>query len=155
MWDEAGEGEAKLAHTVQFARSLRRIGLDLPAVPPWEDWRPYAGHNLYFLLGCNRRHLFKALGSLAMPELFDVDRDAAVIRGLERHGFVAEEDFEFFHNHVEGDAEHGPEWLDGVVLPIVDADPEAGMELITGGALRMSAMRRYNEYLAEKIGLAD
>lgn len=155
MWDEAGEGDGKFAHTLQFTRSLRRIGLDLPAVPPWEDWRPYAGHNLYFLLGCNRRHLFKALGSLAMPELFDVDRDTAVIHGLERHGFVAEEDFEFFHNHVEGDAEHGPEWLDGVVLPIVDAEPEAGMELITGGALRMLAMRRYNEYLAEKIGLAD
>jgi Iron-containing redox enzyme len=154
MWDEAGEGDAMLAHTLQFTRSLRRMGLELPAVPPWEDWRPYAGHNLYFLLGCNRRHHFKALGSLAMPELFDVDRDAAVIRGLERHGYDAEKDFEFFHNHVEGDAEHGPEWLDGVVLPIVECEPDAGMELITGGALRMLAMRRYNEYLAGLIGLA-
>lgn len=155
MWDECGEGDPMAAHTLQFTRSLQRLGLELPAVPPWEDWRPYAGHNLYFLLACNRQHYFKALGSLAMPELFDVDRDAAVVRGLERHGFVAAHDFEFFHNHMEGDAEHGPEWLDGVVLPIVTAEPDAGLELITGGALRMLAMRRYNEYLALRIGLAD
>ncbi|MFI9507847.1 iron-containing redox enzyme family protein [Nocardia sp. NPDC052566] len=155
MWDECGEGDGMAAHTLQFTRSLQRLGLELPAVPPWEDWRPYAGHNLYFLLACNRRHYFKALGSLAMPELFDVDRDAAVVRGLERHGFDAPRDFEFFYNHMEGDAEHGPEWLEGVVLPIVAAEPDAGLELITGGALRMLAMRRYNEYLARSIGLTD
>ncbi|MDI3419853.1 iron-containing redox enzyme family protein [Streptomyces luteolus] len=148
LWDECGEGERHRAHTLQFTRSLQTLGLSLPTVPPWEDWRPYAGHNLYFVLACNRRNHFKALGSLAMPELFDVDRDAAVVSGLERHGYGAERDFEFFHNHMEGDAEHGPEWLDGVILPIVEAEPEAGIELITGGALRMLAMRRYNEYLA-------
>ncbi|WP_439678780.1 iron-containing redox enzyme family protein [Embleya sp. MST-111070] len=153
LWDECGAGERHRAHTLQFTRSLQTLGLTLPTVPPWEDWRPYAGHNLYFVLACNRRNHFKALGSLAMPELFDVDRDASVIRGLERHGYGAAEDFEFFHNHVEGDAEHGPEWLDGVVLPIVEAEPEAGIELITGGALRMLAMRRYNEYLATLLGV--
>jgi Iron-containing redox enzyme len=153
MWDECGEGERSQAHTLQFSRSLRRLGLDLPAVPMWEDWRPFAGQNLYFMLGFNRQHYFKALGSLAMPELFDVDRDAAVVRGLERLGFVARTDFEFFSNHMEGDAEHGREWLDGVVSPIVDVEPGAARDLMAGGALRMLAMRRYNEYLASGIGL--
>lgn len=155
LWDECGEGEKHRAHTLQFTRTLRTLGLSLPTVPPWEDWRPYAGHNLYFLLACNRKNYFKALGSLAMPELFDVDRDAAVVRGLERHGYTADTDFEFFYNHMEGDAEHGPEWLDGVVLPIVAAEPEAGIELITGGAMRMLAMRRYNEFLAELLDIAS
>ncbi|MFH8347706.1 iron-containing redox enzyme family protein [Streptomyces sp. NPDC018045] len=155
LWDECGEGEQRRAHTLQFTRSLRTLGLSLPTVPPWEDWRPYAGHNLYFVLACNRRNHFKALGSLAMPELFDVDRDAAVVSGLERHGYGAQQDFEFFYNHMEGDAEHGPEWLDGVVLPIVAAEPEAGLELVTGGALRMLAMRRYNEYLADLLGVTE
>ena len=153
LWDECGEGEQRRAHTQQFTRGLRTLGLSLPDVPPWEDWRPYAGHNLYFLLAFNRRHAFKALGSLAMPELFDVDRDAAVVRGLERNGFTADTEFEFFFNHMEGDAEHGPEWLDGVVLPIVEAEPDAGIELITGGAVRMLAMRRYNEFLAELLDM--
>jgi len=155
MWDECGEGDGNAAHTLQFTRSLRRLELDLPTIPPWEDWRPYAGHNLYFVLATNRRHYFKALGSLTMPELFDVERDAAVVRGLRRHGYRPESDFEFFYNHMAGDVEHGPEWLEGVVLPIVTAEPEAGVELMLGGALRMLAMRRYNQYLADRIGLAS
>jgi hypothetical protein len=155
MWDECGEGNALAAHTLQFTRSLDRLGLKLPQIPPWEDWRPYAGHNLYFTLAGNRRHYFKALGSLAMPELFDVQRDAAVVRGLERHGYQAKSDFEFFYNHMEGDAYHGPEWLDGVVLPILAREPDAGLEMMIGGALRMLAMRRYNGYLAEQIGVAQ
>jgi hypothetical protein len=155
VWDEAGEGDRSRAHTQLFFRSLATLGLELPVVPVWDDWRPYAGHNLYFLLGCNRRHLFKALGSLAMPELFDVDRDECVVRGMHRLGYRPDVDFEFFVSHVEGDAEHGPEWLDGIVLPIVAAEPAAGPELTAGGALRMLAMRRYNEYLATKICRID
>lgn len=153
MWDECGEGTREAAHTMQFSRSLRRLGLELPTIPVWEDWRAYAGHCLYFILGFNRQHYFKALGSLAMPELFDVDRDQAVVRGMERLGFNPQVDFEFFVNHMEGDADHGPDWLDGVVMPIVEVEPAAGIELVIGGALRMLAMRRYNEYLADKLGL--
>jgi hypothetical protein len=58
VWDEAGEGDRSRAHTMQFFRSLEKFGLELPVIPVWEDWRAYAGHNLYFLLGCNRAQLF-------------------------------------------------------------------------------------------------
>jgi hypothetical protein len=153
MWDECGNGEGNLAHTEQFTRTLRTLGLTLPRTPVWEDWRPYAGHNLYFLFGFNRRHYFKALGSLAMPELFDSARDQAVVDGLERLGFRGEQDFEYFFNHVEGDADHGPAWLDHVIVPAVEANPASAIELATGGALRMEAMRRYNGYLAGRFGL--
>ncbi|BBB01893.1 hypothetical protein RVR_9519 [Actinacidiphila reveromycinica] len=151
LWDECGAGDGPAAHTVQFSGALRRLGVALPHLPPWEDWRPYAGFNLYFTLGTNRRHHFKALGSLAMPELFDVDRDDIVVRGLRRLGFDPDDGFQFFVNHVAGDAEHGPEWLDHVVTPIVRHDPAAGMELAQGAALRMLAMRRYNEFLADLL----
>ena len=153
MWDECGNGDGRLAHTEQFTRTLRTLGLTLPRSPVWEDWRPYAGHNLYFLLGFNRRHYFKALGSLAMPELFDSVRDQAVVDGLERLGFRGDQDFEYFFNHVEGDADHGPGWLDRVIVPAVEANPESAIELATGGALRMEAMRRYNAYLAGRFDL--
>ncbi|MFD7372849.1 iron-containing redox enzyme family protein [Streptomyces mirabilis] len=148
LWDECGAGDDSAAHTVQFTQALRRLGTSLPLLPPWEDWRPYAGFNLYFMLGTNRRHHLKALGSLAMPELFDVDRDDIVVRGLQRLGLDPHDGFQFFVNHVSGDAEHGPEWLSHVVTPIVRHDPAAGMELAQGAALRMLAMRRYNEFLA-------
>jgi hypothetical protein len=155
MWDETGCGNPERAHTRQFSRTLATIGATLPSPPLWDDWRPYAGYNLYFLFGLNRRHYFKALGSLAMPELFDPDRDRAVVAGLRRLGFEPERDFEYYHSHIEGDEDHGPCWLEKVVRPVVEFQPEAALDLATGGALRMLAMSRYNEHLAGKFGLSE
>ena len=153
MWDECGRGDGDLAHTRQFTRALLRLNLPQPRVPVWDDWRLYAGYNLYLCFGLNRRHYFKALGSLAMPELFDPDRDRAVIAGFERLGFDARNDFQYYSTHIEGDEEHGQEWLDHVVTPIVRAQPEAARELALGAALRMEHMRRFNSCLAQKFGL--
>jgi hypothetical protein len=153
MWDECGCGVPDKAHTRQFTRALLKLDLPRPVIPIWEDWRPYAGYNLYLCFGLNRRHYFKALGSLAMPELFDPGRDRAVVSGLERLGFQGAADFEYYYSHIGGDEEHGERWLSHVIGPIVEAQPEASRELAIGGALRMQAMRRYNEYLAAAFGL--
>jgi len=155
MWDECGCGVAENAHTRQFTRAL--IELDIPdnPMPIWEDWRPYAGHNFYFCFGLNRKHYFKALGSLAMPELFDPDRNRSVVAAFARLYSDSQVKGEYFSNHVENDEEHGERWLSHVISPIVEVQPEAGMELAIGGALRMKAMRHYNEYLAIKFGLLD
>ena len=68
FWEESGEGDVERSHTRQFTRSLESLGLSWDIAPIWGDWRPFAGHNLYFCFGLSRRHYFKALGSLAMPE---------------------------------------------------------------------------------------
>ena len=90
-----------------------------------------------------------------MPELFDPDRNRAVVAGFERAYREVKPECEYFRNHIEGDEEHGERWLEYVITPIVKAQPEAGMELAIGGALRMEAMRRYNEYLATKFQLSE
>ncbi|WP_304459422.1 iron-containing redox enzyme family protein [Alicyclobacillus sendaiensis] len=154
LWDECGNGVMENAHTWKFSKALDAMGLYLPEEPIWEDWRPYAGYNLYFLLGFRRRHFFKALGSLAMPELFDPDRDRAVVKGLERLFPDARSKFEYFYDHIEVDEGHGSSWLANVIAPIVSAQPESAIEFAIGGILRMRAMRRYNEYLAERFGLS-
>jgi hypothetical protein len=155
LWDECGGGCGERAHTRQFTRAVQALGLSQPRTPIWKDWRPYAGHNLYFCFGLNRRHYFKALGSLAMPELFDPGRDRAVVAGIERLRLGDHNELEYYYSHIEGDEEHGPSWLNHVIQPIVEAQPEAGRELALGGALRMEAMRRYNAYLARQFGLTD
>ncbi|MBE9263568.1 iron-containing redox enzyme family protein [Microcystis sp. LEGE 00066] len=155
MWDECGCGVSGKAHTVQFTKALMELNLPQPLIPIWEDWRPYAGHNLYFCFGLNRKYYFRSLGSLAMPELFDPDRNRAVVAGFERAYREVKPECEYFRNHIEGDEEHGERWLEYVITPIVKAQPEAGMELAIGGALRMEAMRRYNEYLATKFQLSE
>ncbi len=155
LWDEGGEGDVMRAHTVQFTRALEALGLSRPEVAVWDDWRAFAGYNLYLCFGLNRRHYFKALGSLAMPELFDPDRDRAVVAGLERLGFSGKRNFSYYYSHIEGDEEHGPAWLENVIVPIVRAQPEAGRELAIGGAVRMEAMRRFNQYLAKSFSLGS
>jgi hypothetical protein len=155
MWDECGCGVGGNAHTVQFTKALIELNLPQPLIPIWEDWRPYAGHNLYFCFGLNRKYYFRSLGSLAMPELFDPNRNRAVVAGFERAYHDTKPECEYFHNHIEGDEEHGQRWLEAVIAPIVKTQPEAGMELAIGGALRMEAMRRYNEYLAMRFQISE
>jgi hypothetical protein len=155
MWDECGCGNSLRSHTRQFSSSLDRLGLTLPSPPFWDDWRPYAGYNLYFLFGLNRQHYFKAIGSLAMPELFDPDRDRSVVEGLRRLGFEPATDFEYYQSHIEGDEAHGPSWLNHVIRPIVQVQPYAAHDLAIGGALRMIAMSRYNEYLALRFDIVE
>lgn len=155
LWDECGCGTIAGAHTRLFTKALLSMELGLSDPPIWDDWRPYAGYNLYLLFGLSRQHQFKALGSLAMPELFDPDRDRAVIAGLERHNLCGGDDFEYYSSHIEADEEHGPGWLNNVILPIARAQPEAARELAIGGAVRMEYMRRFNGYLAKTFGLED
>ncbi len=88
-----------------------------------------------------------------MPELFDPDRDRAVVNGLQRLGYNAKDDFEYYYSHIEGDEDHGPSWLENVIRPIVELQPEAAIELAIGGALRMHYMRLYNQYLAARFNL--
>lgn len=155
LWDESGEGDVMRAHTVQFTRALRALGLSRPEVAVWDDWRAFAGYNLYLCFGLNRRHYFKALGSLAMPELFDPDRDRAVVAGLERLGFSDKGSFSYYYSHIDGDEEHGPAWLENVIVPIVRVQPDAARELAIGGAIRMETMRRFNQSLAKSFGLGS
>lgn len=153
MWDECGRGVEQNSHTNLFTKMLKALSLDYPIFPIWDDWRPYAGYNLYFCFGLNRQHYFKSLGSLAMPELFDSSRNRAITTGLERLYSDASVRCAYFYNHLEAEEEHGSKWLSRVIIPISKMQAEVGIELAIGGALRMEAMRRYNEFFALKFGL--
>ena len=154
MFDECGHGKAEKSHSRKFTKMLISLGLEQPTASVWgDDYRPYAGHNLYFLFGLNRRHFFKSIGSLAMPELFDSNRDRSVVAGLARLYPDGQVNYDFYTNHIEIDEVHGLNWLKNAISPIVEVQPEAGMELAIGGALRMKAMKYYNEYLATRFEL--
>jgi Iron-containing redox enzyme len=155
MSDECGSGLADEFHSRQLTEMLASLNLKKPTTADWgDDWRPYAGHNLYFFLGLNRDHYFKSIGSLAMPELFDPNRNRSVVAGLNRL-YGERKDYKFYSNHIETDEDHGSRWIDNAIAPIVKLQPEAGMELAIGGALRMESMHRYNEYLFERLGVSQ
>ena len=132
MFDECGHGVAQKSHSRQFTEMLGDLDLQQPALSVWgEDWRPYAGHNLYFFFGLNRKHFFKSIGSLAMPELFDPHRVRFIVAGLARLYPDGQLKYDFYSNHIETDEIHGLSWLSNAIAPIVKVQPEAGMELAT------------------------
>lgn len=154
MYDECGNGELERFHSRQFSEMLIDLKLQKPTVSVWGDyWQPYAGHNLYFILGLNRKHYFKSMGSLAMPELFDPNRDRAVVACLVRL-YSRRVNYNFYSSHIETDEVHGSRWLSNIIDTLVKIQSEAGMELAIGGALRMQIMRDYNKYLAVRFGLS-
>lgn len=154
MFEECGNGNSANSHSRQLTQMLLSLGLERPTLSVWgDDYRPYAGHNLYFFLGLNRKHFFKSIGSLAMPELFDPNHNRAIVAGLARLYPDGRVKNDFYASHIETDELHGLRWLSNAIAPIVEIQPEAGMELAIGGVLRMSALRRYHEYLAVKFGL--
>lgn len=153
MYDECGHGNAEKFHSKELSKMIESLNLEQPTPTVWgEDWRPYAGHNLYFLFALNRQHYFKSLGSLGMPEIFDSHRDEAVVDGLKRL-YSDAINYDFYRDHIVMDQKHGQMWLNHVIVPIVDIDSKLGRELAIGGEMRMVAMRRYNEYLANRFGL--
>lgn len=159
MWDEIGHGILSKLHSREFTKLLRDLNLEQPKASVWQqDWRPYYGHNLYFLFGLSRKHFFKALGSLTMPELFDPRRDQAIVDGLKRV-YSDSINYDFYLHHIETDMSHGKSWLDNVISPIVRSQKEAGkqkeacQELALGCVLRMKAMRYYNHYLADSFDI--
>jgi hypothetical protein len=155
-WDECGNGDIRRSHRAKFLQMLENFNLDDPGSPIWEDWRPYAGHNLYFCFDSGQNEHFKSLGSLAMPELFDPHRNRAIVVGLERlYGAdFAQENCQFYYQHIEIEEHHGADFLTNIIASVVNDYPEAGMHMAIGGALRMVAMRRYSEYLADLFGIS-
>lgn len=155
FWDECGEGVGEQFHTRQFTKSLEALQIELPLTPIWNDWRPYAGFNLYFLFGLQRKNYFFALGSLAMPELFDPERDRSIVSGFERLNLTETKyNFSYYYAHIEGDEEHGPAWLEKIIIPVVSDTPDAGNDLAAGALIRMKYMRLFNNYLKDEFRIS-
>lgn len=151
FWEEAGEGEFEGAHTYQFTKILDYFDIDINNTPAWNDWKPYAGYNIYLLFALNRQHYFKSIGSLGMPELFDVKRDEEIVSGLRRLGLNVNENFNYYIAHVELDADHGPEWLDKIIANIIKQEPGAALDISIGALIRMRYMVLFNQYLIEEF----
>ena len=101
IFDECGHGVADKSHSRYFDEMLTDLGLQQLTPDVWvDDWRPYAGHNLYFLLGLSRKHYFKSIESLVRPELFAPNRDRLVVGGLDRL-YAGKVNYHFYSSHID------------------------------------------------------
>jgi hypothetical protein len=139
-WDEMGCGRVEDVHTVLHDRMV--AALELPRVP--RSSLPQSSLDrtaLNGLLATNRWLQPELLGALGLIELQAGPRCRKVVQALTRLGAPAEA-LPFYEEHATVDPRHGKEWLDGVVGPLVEANPSWGPRIIRGGAWRAEVNRR-------------
>jgi len=139
-WDEMGRGEADDVHTVLHDRMV--AALALPATPrsrlPQSSLDRMA---LNGLLATNRWLQPELIGALGLTELQAGPRCRKVVQALLRLGAPGDAR-PFYEEHATVDPRHGKEWLDGVVGPLVEADPSWGPRIVRGATWRAEVNRR-------------
>ncbi|WP_084162648.1 iron-containing redox enzyme family protein [Paraburkholderia bannensis] len=153
FWDESGRGDAQRGHVSLFQYLLDTVGVERASDHHASElnWQGLAGYNLFMLCCVNRQHYFKLLGVMAMTELLDPSQYAKLARGCERVGLGAENELEYYLEHVTIDVVHGEGWLANVISPVVEETPEVAQEIVLGAALRLASCNEYYDALYARI----
>jgi hypothetical protein len=145
-WDELGNGNYDLIHTVMFDNLLHELGVtaacstaDLFETARWES---LACGNALLFCTLHRKNAFKALGAMGAVELLAPLRFHKLVRGFERLG-LSERACQYHTLHIQIDARHGNGWLYNAIAPAVDADPAVREEIIAGTYYRLNTSLDY------------
>lgn len=139
-WDEMGRGRLADVHTVLHDRLAAAI--QMPRVARTQ--LPISALDrsaLNGLLTTNRWLQPEMIGALGLLELQAGPRCRRVVRALERLG-APPDALAFYQEHASTDPRHGKEWLDGIVAPLVEANPAWGPRIVRGAAWRAAVNRR-------------
>ncbi|HEU4404377.1 MAG TPA: iron-containing redox enzyme family protein [Polyangiaceae bacterium] len=155
-WDEMGEGDPRLVHTTLFdasvtwmrgqlgARGADRDRAELPEV--------YANANQLLMYGLNRRYAPRLLGALGVLEQTASRRFRAMVDGCVRLGVPADV-IAYQRLHVGVDHDHGAEWFEHVLAPLVRRSGELLGEICRGVLTRCEvAVRYYETALSQLLG---
>lgn len=143
-WDEMGRGDRASSHEMLFremARSIRIIEDDV--VPTAES---LACGNALRVMAMFHSYRNACLGALAITEAGVPARFAKVMRGAERLG-LPEPVLHYYSEHVTGDESHAADWLDRVILPLIEADPTAIDGMLAGIRIRLAVSEQYCDEL--------
>jgi heme oxygenase-like protein len=139
-WDEMGRGDPAQVHTTLHDQLIAAI--DLPDVPR-EDLPVSALFRsaLNGLLATNRQLQPELLGALGLLEVQAGQRSRRVLEALHRLGAPADA-LTFYEVHADTDPRHGKEWLDGALVPLVEAHPDWEAGMIRGARWRADVNAR-------------
>jgi hypothetical protein len=147
-WDEMGEGTLDRMHTRLFEHSAhymrRRLvdrGIDLGELHGTEV---YENACLVLMYGIHRHLTPRALGAMGLMEYSAPVRFQAMVDGCTRLGVPADV-IEYQRIHVHVDADHGAEWLENVLDPLVRRSPAALREVGLGVLTRERVANTYYE----------
>jgi len=141
FWDEMGQGDADLMHTVLHDRLVEAV--DLRAIP--RDELPVSAlrrNALNGLLATNRWLQPEMVGALGLLELQAGPRCRQVVRALRRLD-APPAAFPFYQEHADVDPLHGKAWLDEGVRPLVEDHPEWAPRIRRGAVWRAGVNDRF------------
>jgi hypothetical protein len=158
LWDEMGNGDPAMRHTVLFRRLLNYVGCESDADTAStetyvgiHDWQGYAGYNLHLFFSLHRRNYFKSVGCLGSAEFMDGGQYAKILRGCRRVGLEDMERLAYYASHVEIDAQHGETWLANVLVPLVLKYPQARSDIVLGAEMRLNVTADYYDSMLHKL----
>jgi Iron-containing redox enzyme len=162
LWDEMGNGDPAMRHTVLFRRLLNYVGCEADhataSTEPYVgvlDWQGFAGYNLHLFFSLHRRNYFKSVGCLGSSEFMDSGQYAKILRGCHRVGLEDTERLAYYASHVEIDAGHGETWLANVLVPLVLKYPEARNEIVLGAEMRLNVTADYYDAILARLVAAE
>src|SRR6185437_320688 len=158
LWDEMGNGDPSMRHTVLFRRLLSYVGCEPDGNTAStenyvgiHDWQGYAGYNLHLFFSLHRRNYFKSVGCLGSSEFMDGGQYAKILRGCSRVGLEDKDRLAYYASHVEIDAQHGETWLGNVLVPLVLKYPEARSDIVLGAEMRLNVTADYYDSILSKL----
>ncbi len=131
--DEYGGGRAERMHSVLFAKTMRKLGLD-------DRENAYLGHvpgvtlatvNLMSAFGLRRERRGAIVGHLAMFEMTSATPNRRYGNALRRLGFDAEAT-DFYDEHVEADAVHENIAAHDLAGGLARQEPELAEDIVFG-----------------------
>ncbi|MBV9412864.1 MAG: iron-containing redox enzyme family protein [Acidimicrobiia bacterium] len=141
FWDEMGQGDPNLMHTLLHDQLVEAVGLR--GIP--RDELPVAAlrrNALNGLLATNRWLQPEMVGALGLLELQAGPRCRQVVRGLRRLDAPAAA-FPFYEEHANVDPLHGKAWLDEGVRPLVERQPDWAPRIERGAVWRAGVNDRF------------
>lgn len=153
FWDEVGKAVDEKVH-----RNLRGNMMDVLGIPRdiyvnridlfvLEELELI---NTYLSTAIDRSRNLQLIGCMLATELMIPGRFVYQIEGWKREGFN-QEDMVYLTDHVTVDAKHAQDWLDDVVMPILQSDDKAMSEIVLGACRRLDVAGEVCDRLYDMI----
>jgi hypothetical protein len=145
-WDEMGEGDLDRMHTRLFDQSARYMRMHLANgdidTRELECAEVYENACLTLIYAVHRHLVPRALGAMGLMEHSAPPRFQAMVDACTRLE-VPPGVIEYQRIHVDVDEDHGAEWLDHVLVPLVRHSPAALREVSMGVLTRERVANAY------------
>ena len=153
-WDEMGEGKLERMHTLLFEHSAKYMRSQLTDHPvnlaELECAEVFENANLVLLYGIHRHLAPRALAAMGVMEYSAPDRFQAMVEGCTRLNVPADV-IAYQRIHVHIDADHGAEWLNNVLVPLVHRSPAALREVSLGALVRERVGTAYYDQVWQQM----